>query len=520
MQGWLLARGTHAANAGALMIEGQGEGRIRRGRFLFSPRSGSKRVIPHANPSKEHIIMMNSTILRTSFCAVALLVSTTLVVSAEVEQSGAPVPIADQVAALEATKAFMEADSDIREAWLSIAKLTSNYCGLTEGELLSLPGIQSKEEKAKGHSLYVKTQDSDGTVIEFGFDRSYEYLTGVRVVHPDGDTVGVSLAKYYKPDRLGVAGGYVIQAESRKGSEFVFASRLTHPELAYVWGPKPGGSEMQGRVILWAGDGELLADRVVSLSDDPRTREGQKWIAIQAARAAAGIASPKDLLLSSSAYKGLDSNNTTREAELRRAMNASVSWSADLLNASPDDLVKALHGEVLESHEEESERKYVIKARDKALWTVAYERPSGQLTRAIYNDGGLALYYGYNNGALLLGALTTVSGIGKDDYYWLISFYPGKFTPRMAIAAVGTPAIDPNAVGLRHSWNPPSNVQAQGEVFVWNPEGAPLVKKEFTSATPLEKVLADIEAAIPDTGRSEIGWQGPEAELRLLLGTK
>jgi hypothetical protein len=458
---------------------------------------------------------MKNTVLQLVLSVLAAMILTAEAVGEASEKVDTLVTIEEQAAMLESNPAFMAVDSDIQGAWLCIANLASKYHGITEEDLLSLPGIQSKEEKNQGHSLHVVTQDSDGTKTEFWFNRSYSYLTGVRRFFADRSTVNVSLTKYVRPERVGVARGFFVQTENGKVSEFSFDSQLTRPEMALICSGKAGGADAQARVLLWSENGKLLADHVAPLSNDPMKREEEKSDAIVAARIGAGLASSTEILQSSPPYKSLDSRTTSKAFYLKDGMENTVRWSEKLVHARPEELVEKLQGTVLEKSEKQSEVEYIIKGEGTVLWTVVYDKASNHLKRATHNDGGLALYFGYESEAQLLAGIATVREIGKEDCYWLLSFYPGKFTPRMAIAAVRTPAIAPDAAGARNSSTPPNDLQGMGEVFIWSPAGVQIVRNEVASATPLEEVFADIGVAMSDTERSEIGWKGSEAEQKI-----
>jgi hypothetical protein len=83
---------------------------------------------------------------------------------------------------------------------------------------------------------------------------------------------------------------------------------------------------------------------------------------------------------------------------------------------------------------------------------------------------------------------------------------------------VGTAVSGPDPSGSRCAWVPPDNFQVKGRIQIWDPKGAPVVKKEVESTTDLDQVLADIEMSLNESQRIDIGWLGQSEERKILVG--
>lgn len=200
-------------------------------------------------------------------------------------------------------------------------------------------------------------------------------------------------------------------------------------------------------------------------------------------------------------------------------MENMVKWSEKLVHTSPDNLLKVFRGDELTRRDRGGDELYLVKVRNKILWTVVYNDITQLLKCATYNDGGFTLQFKDGTEPQLQGGILYMEESGQESSYWLVGFYTDKCTPRLVVALTGTSTPDPYAVGLRHVWYPPTNIQAKGEFQIWSPDGTSIFKKSLSSAIPLENALAEIEVALSDSERSKIGWQGKEAEQKILVGS-
>ena len=460
------------------------------------------------------ILMMKWTIALILVYAVILSEASAAVGGEILAASETPISIEMQAAELASSPVFVGMESDIQMAWLTIAKLAAQYSSFTEKEIALLPGIQPKNEQSRDLSFRGVVKEPDGTELEFGFDRKHNHMVGVRVLKSDGTVVSVSFSKYLDPERLGVSYGSFAGAGAgfQTSYEFAFHSRLTSPDFAFIFGRQAGGATGTGRVLLWDNQGKFLKDRTFQLSGDSGQLELEKRKAIEDARAEVGLASPVSLLRSSPAFRSLEKN-------LGRGIVNMVKWSEKLVHTSPDNLLKVFRGDELTRHDSGGDELYLVKVRNKILWTVVYNDATQLLKCATYNDGGFSLQFKNGTEPRLQGGILDMQESGQEGSYWLVGFYIGKCTPRLVIAVTGTPTPDPYAVGLRRSWYPPSNIHAKGELQIWSPNGSSVLKKVVSSPMSLEDALAEIETELTEAGRSEIGWQGQEAEQRILVGS-
>jgi len=402
-----------------------------------------------------------------------------------------------QLAELRESRAFAGADSEIQEAWLSIARLALQYQGIGEQEILELPGIVSAEERSGGRVLRAVASGSGGKETTFDFNRSDGHLAGARLLEADGTTVAVGFTRFTDPDRVGVLGGYVAHAGGVRRIEFVFGSALTRPQTLIDYLHGTGEGQMEGRIAGWDAEGSLLFDRAVPLSGDPFKDRDSMMEAMVKAQAETGAVSPKEMLYLSPAYKGA-------EFELKRKFDAMASWSARILDTRPDALAEELRGDETEQRTHPNSVDYLVKRNGNLIWTVTYDSSTGHLRQAVYDDGGgLTLYFDHRDKARLLGGRAAVRGIGKEDTYWLVNFYPGQFTPRMALAAAGSPT---------------DGLLAHGALHVWDREGALLVDRSNQEPIAIEMALGEIESALTDTQRADIGWRGMAREAAALSG--
>jgi hypothetical protein len=132
-------------------------------------------------------------------------------------------------------------------------------------------------------------------------------------------------------------------------------------------------------------------------------------------------------------------------------------------------------------------------------WVVVYERESGQLRTA--TRGTLTLYFDDVDGTRLIGG--RAGGGAHDKGYWLVSFYPGKATPRLALSASGESA---------------DHLSAAGNVYAWDPSGKSLLEEEIEKARPIEVAVEEMGERLTQSEQTVLGWRG-EQEAAYLLGT-
>jgi len=390
------------------------------------------------------------------------------------------------------------ADEAVQYTWAKISELARHYADLDEEKLLAAPGITEKEDLFGGKVLRVVTKDPAGVETEFKLGRDYGYLLGVRALRPDGVTVGVNFKLLLEPERLGVESGYTIDPGGMGHIEIDFDSTLRAPRLAISYENASNDGKGSAKVLAWSSNGKIIVDRVLIDVNGPHETRRALLDSMTNAEFDALEIPYGGRLRSSPAYQNA-------ERQLKRALENAVGWSEKLIYAVPETLIEDLKGdEIVRREEDETFASYKVNKNGRTLWTVDFGSPNGNLNRAVHSDGHFQLYYDYHNNTVrLVGAIAPVKKIGVETTYWLVSFYPGQFTPRMALAAAGSP---------------PDGLLAHGALHVWDREGALLVDRSNQEPTAIETALGEIESALADAQRADIGWRGAAGEAAALSG--
>lgn len=394
---------------------------------------------------------------------------------------------------IEPPSCIKDAGAEIQMVWAEIEELARQYADLDEVKLLARSGITAREELSGGKVLRVVTMDA-GVETEFRLGREHGYLLGVRALRADGVSVGVGFTVLLEPKRLGVESGYVI-TPGQGHQEIDFDSTLSVPRLAISYENALSTGKSRTKVIAWDSDGKMVLDRVLPDVTNPYEARRALMASMTVAELEAMGMPYGDRLRSCLAYK-------SAVPHLKRALENSVDWSERLLYTVPDTLVEDLMGEEVARREEGSITSYSVKKGGETLWTVDFDNPTGHLSRAVHGDGQFKLYYDFQNMSRLVGAMVPVRRIGEETKYWLLSFYPGQFTPRMALLTILDPAGD---------------LRVFGEIHVWNRQGDLMISETATMSTPVVEALTKVQGALNESELTELGWRGAEVEENVLM---
>jgi hypothetical protein len=257
-----------------------------------------------------------------------------------------------------------------------------------------------------------------------------------------------------------------------------------------------GRAGIRGKILAWDENGNVVTEYDVSTPREEFQVLREMFASLSLEQLDALGVSASERLNASRAFQNAD-------RELKRQMENLVSWSAKVLAVPHDALMGSLMGDEIEHAIVGEEIIYTIKEGGEPLWTVMYDQVSRHPKQAVYDDGGLALNFDFHDNERLVGGWATVREIGKEDTYWLVSFFPGRFTPRMAISAVGSP---------------PRDLLAIGSLYVWSTSGDVVLERTIDSPTSVEEVLSGVEDALSDDQRTNLEWKGKLAERQRLLG--
>lgn len=391
--------------------------------------------------------------------------------------------------------AFQNSRPEIQEALLAIARLASEYEGLTESELLAMPNIQTSEELSKGRSLRVVTRDANGVESEFRYNRIDTCLSSVRVTQPDKSAVSAGFTRMTRSLIICLHNGYIVFPGGKKILEFQFEPGSNQPRYAVPYVGERYHALVQGKIIAWDDAGNIILEYEIS----------KPTIPIEALQEVVAAATPQQLDASGmSEEEWLQNSRAFHRAEfsLQHSMICMTGWCERFLNSAPDELRDQLHGKDMRRVEENNNVTYHIEAQDEtdSNWIVSYVKDSGQLKSATW--GGLSLYFDRVDKTRLIGGRHKLSEMEYGERYWLVGFYPGKTAPRIALSATG---------------KSPSDLVAAGKLYVWDPSGNAIVEKEITEAKPIPIAIDEAGAALTKNQRDLVGWRGDD-EAKYLLG--
>ena len=461
-----------------------------------------------------------------------------------------------QVALLESGPTLKDIAPEVREALLSIAGLADEYANLTRADLIGMANAETGEDKGLCH---VTVPETEGLTKEFWYNIKEELISSVKVTRGDGSAVAVSMTKYTLPadeqeiiswpDLVSteeLADGRWLRAtvhEADKGEKVYHYNRRV-PELSWIsytdedgsgggvalrcpgrkselrltggYVIQPGGKRRlvvyydrgvsrlptrsalydaetgKGKVNLWDGNGVMVAECEVNNQPIPEFMIQKANAKLTVEQCDALDLPARDRLIASPAFK-------VANIGLQKRMDSIASWADRYGRAMPGDLPYLFSRR--DSHVTRIESDDVLEVQvtgidEDRVWTYYYDKGSSALKKVERDT--FAIYFDPLDPGRLIG------GRGEDPeagFTWLISFYPGKCAPRIAIATTG------ETTGLL----------AEGKVHVWGPEGETLLEKEIKPAKPVGDVVGEIDATLSDQLKVAINWRGPQ-EARYLLG--
>ncbi|MBX7257822.1 MAG: hypothetical protein K1Y02_15780 [Candidatus Hydrogenedentes bacterium] len=429
--------------------------------------------------------------------------------SLKIAQAAHPVNFVSQITS---GRAFTSAGEEIQQPLLEIAQLASKYAGLSEPQLLALPNIASKQERNDGGFLRVHYRDEAGLVTEIDFSRREKHVNWIKITRPDESGVSVSLSYMENPARTAIHAGYVARPGGKGALEFEFDPATNQPRWAIPCVGAKGNALVQGRFLAWDPSGNQILTH--DFAEGTRIDAAMQEIFASATTGqldALGL-STKERLLNSPAFR-------QATFSLKHSMNILAGWPDNILDAGPDNLAAALHGDTVERVDAGKSILYRVlkesqgdESGDEATpkgdedWHVYYDKETGELQRAT-RQSGLSLFFDNVEGrSRFVGGLNEVrdeleegGGIKK---YWIVGFYPGKVAPRIAVFASGD-SID--------------KLLANGKVHLWDPAGDSLVDKDIDKPVTIATVVAEIDSMLSAEQKASINWRGAK-ESDYLLG--
>src|SRR5690606_4386233 len=154
------------------------------------------------------------------------------------------------------------------------------------------------------------------------------------------------------------------------------------------------------------------------------------------------------------------------EPEVQRSFEILAGWSERFVGARPEDLPAALVKETVERIGDANTIAYRVTSASEGErdWIVEYDDAGSMVKRASWS--GLTLFFDDRDGAVPIGGIRE-RNTEEGKRIWVLSVYPGRYAPRIAISASG---------------EQPDGPLEDGSIQVWGPDGQLLVKRDFTSS--------------------------------------
>lgn len=359
-----------------------------------------------------------------------------------------------------------------------------------EQEILSWPDLVSTEELADGRWLRATIHEIDGTEKVYLYNRQLPALSWISYTAGDGSSGGAKLRCPGRKSELRLTGGVMIQPGGQRRLFTYYDRGVSRtPSCAAFYDAETG----EGRVTIWDADGAVIAECAVSNQPIPE-------FMIQEANAQLTVEQfdtldmpARDRLVVSPAFR-------KAEIGLQRSMDNIAGWSDRYGIAMPSDLPYLFPGGNSQLARVEKDDVLEFRAIDNDVdqgWSYYYDQQSGALKRLERET--FAVYFDLRNPGHPIGGR---SGDTSTDQVWLISLYPGTCAPRMAVAAKG---------------EPPTDLNVEGKLFVWGPDGEILVEESIETSRAVAEVVQEIDAALTEQEKQAVNWRGLQ-EANYLLG--
>ncbi|GMV90608.1 MAG: hypothetical protein AMXMBFR82_03860 [Candidatus Hydrogenedentota bacterium] len=353
-----------------------------------------------------------------------------------------------------------------------------------------MPNVEAESD---GAFLKGTREEPNGAHLEIMYNLEEGHADWVLRTSADKSAVSVGFSRREGQNALGIHSGYVKDSGGQRGVEIWFDDEeLARPRWAIsIVGP----GLVLGKVVAWDKNGNMVVDREITSAIPPLEVRTRVLESLDADEFEALEVSLKDRLRASPAFRRID-------GMLRRSMENLAGWSQRFLEAEPNEYVEMLHGRDMEVAEVGDDVVYRIDVGEsEPEWTIFQDHLSGRLEVA--TRGELSLYFDMlDDQRCLAGGRCPDRNNEEADSYWLISFYPGKCAPRMAVAAKG---------------EPPTDLNVEGKLFVWGPDGEILIEKSIETARAVAEVVQEIDAALTEQEKQAVNWRGLQ-EANYLLG--
>ena len=404
----------------------------------------------------------------------------------------------DYVATIQSGHALVGANPAVREALLAIAGLANEFGGWTDREIFAVPDIHIMDDDPKSRYRKMISTGPDGTQREFAYDVESRYIQNVAVTKPDKTRISISFRTSSDRACPKLSGGTFRNPSNQNCTDISFDHKTSNqPHWAIQWPLELNGA-IPGRIIGWDTSGNCVLD--CEASGYPTTMRQHCLASASVEQLDALDVSAKERLRSSSAYQNVN-------LELRLAMDSIVGWSDGYIHASPNDLpklpfwqnpriAKLLHETCIEYR--------VTPADPSDEWSFFYDRKTDRLRRAEKPQTNLGIYFEDTKiNRLIGGRAVWHDPKSPKEGFWLLSFHPGKVSPRIAVAT--TAAQTPDCL-------------ANGKFYVWSLVGDVFIEQAATEPIPISVIVQNIEATLTKEQKNDIGWRGAK-EADYLLGT-
>lgn len=395
---------------------------------------------------------------------------------------------------LDSGQSFTCSEKSINSALHVIVDLASKYVGFNEEQLLGLSGLGGKKADSEYMHTYSFSDPSTDATTEIDYDPRRGKITRVRLERADNDYVDVRLnllsPSEISSGRVSLANGGV-HVSFKRGMPWLAIPFVGRPPVAHSSGVLRG----------WSYSGELIIEHQIST---PTHDMGaiQEMIASLLPSQQDAMDFPISMLMEASpGYR-------TGNEPLKRFLEDIASVSGYLLQLSPEHLTNYYGRAVtIESHSEvNGMRRYRLKDDQGDFTSVVFESSTDHLSEVQVEQGSnLQRYlFDYKKRSRLIAVYYRRD---SPEPHGMLSLYPDREWPRIAIYREVVPQEDVD--------------DKRRKVMVWSPQGDTLMDRNVVPQSKLSAVLEEIQSALTDEQKNQIGWLGvDEEEARILLGAE
>lgn len=411
------------------------------------------------------------------------------------ERPSAALASRDFVAELESGTAFKESNPEIRNALLTLMQAASTFKEFDKHAIETSPGTVV-ERRASEHSLTVVKRSPNGRETTYVYDIGDERLSIVKMVAEDGGKLGITFTKFYNPDAIGIHSAWL--SDSNTNIEFSFYPATVQPKRAFIFDKSTESGVRVGRIVAWSEAGAEITRLVIPGARNPfELTQGLLSMLNEREMEALDIA-PSLRLTSRSAFQALD-------ADFKRPMQALVVYSEKLIGSSPGELQTALMGDAQEQSEHDNVMVYRISSHAEPEWVVRYDGATTELRSASF--GNLNLFFDFQETSRLTGGYEEIgSKNGKEEKeasYRLMGLYPGRFLPRVTLAAQGQSVFTAHLTGA---------------LKLWSPDGKLVLDMAPDEPVSVIKALEAVQERLTVAQKDGLEWAGARREAARLVG--